>query len=557
MRINVSDKLLQHFWAEPGQGDAEFWAFRRRPKVGLGDTIEFYNQGKLIARAKVHRIERPGQSACGGTGRFKNHWKVVWRNRDFQDLREKSVSDTIKDWQKQILSSLQVPTNFYQEHCYGRTPELLLQTDPMTFIQGPSAQINNEPKGNQMEEHNIPRDSAAIFKSLEEAQATQDDAQRPLKEVADNPLADEPEGDEPEADKLAFPTPQEIQDELIGIRDSLEGTDEIDVRLQVEDNGTWTVHSGDPQYDTDHKGFWGASTVDPTDTDDELFDRADDLINQAKDAAAEAGFDVGDDDDDGEINDEFLDMVAALQADRDDEEKAKKLATEILKEMGYEPKDVNAFELQTGLNGFDTEGMKLEVGSEEWIGFKTSDQAKQYALEVVKQDLELEPGIFSQDFLMQHTTVSDTDARMLASDMADNDVDSMDDDEVVEQADKSDELEEIEDDITELEDQDEPDEKKIEDLEKKKQELIDAAKEEVRSEKQDEYEKEIKKDPVKFFVDERGIYTKEELFKQNFMSLNVDKAAEDAVDTDGVEHFLASYDGNELEVGDTVWYRHN
>ena len=34
-----------------------------------------------------------------------------------------------------------------------------------------------------------------------------------------------------------------------------------EVRLQVYENGNWVVHYGDPQYDTDHHGFWGASSV--------------------------------------------------------------------------------------------------------------------------------------------------------------------------------------------------------------------------------------------------------------------------------------------------------
>ena len=39
--------------------------------------------------------------------------------------------------------------------------------------------------------------------------------------------------------------------------------------------------------------------------------------------------------------------------------------------------------------------------------------------------------------------------------------------------------------------------------------------------------------------------------------IDIDGAAEDAVATDGVGHFLAHYDGNELEVGGTYWYRQN
>lgn len=36
-----------------------------------------------------------------------------------------------------------------------------------------------------------------------------------------------------------------------------DGTDEMEVRLQVDPDGGSCVHAGDSQYDTDHRGFWG------------------------------------------------------------------------------------------------------------------------------------------------------------------------------------------------------------------------------------------------------------------------------------------------------------
>ncbi len=32
----------------------------------------------------------------------------------------------------------------------------------------------------------------------------------------------------------------------------------MDVRLQYHDNGGWCLHTGDSQYDQDHRGHWGA-----------------------------------------------------------------------------------------------------------------------------------------------------------------------------------------------------------------------------------------------------------------------------------------------------------
>lgn len=55
----------------------------------------------------------------------------------------------------------------------------------------------------------------------------------------------------------------------------------VDVRLQVYDGG-WVVSSGDAQYDTDHPGHWGASSVSSDMTDDDLEQVAGDLVEQVR-----------------------------------------------------------------------------------------------------------------------------------------------------------------------------------------------------------------------------------------------------------------------------------
>ena len=73
----------------------------------------------------------------------------------------------------------------------------------------------------------------------------------------------------------------------------------IDVRLQVLPNGSWQVWWGDSQYDTDHRGFWGASSVPGNGRRFMSADVAKDLIDQAKELKAT----VGDDGDaDGELS---------------------------------------------------------------------------------------------------------------------------------------------------------------------------------------------------------------------------------------------------------------
>lgn len=64
-------------------------------------------------------------------------------------------------------------------------------------------------------------------------------------------------------------------------------TPSIDVRLQVERDGAWDVHSGDASYDVDHRGWWGASSV--TGPRDDILGIARDMIEQVADSAACSG----------------------------------------------------------------------------------------------------------------------------------------------------------------------------------------------------------------------------------------------------------------------------
>lgn len=64
----------------------------------------------------------------------------------------------------------------------------------------------------------------------------------------------------------------------------------IDVRLQVYPDGDWAVHSGLADYDTDHRGFWGSSSV-PGNGSGQGFnpeETARDLIAQCRDHHAQS-----------------------------------------------------------------------------------------------------------------------------------------------------------------------------------------------------------------------------------------------------------------------------
>lgn len=75
-----------------------------------------------------------------------------------------------------------------------------------------------------------------------------------------------------------WPSIAKVQYELEDIQRYC-GHEEPDVRLNVQESGAWCVLWGDPSYDTDHRGFWGASTLDQ---DTDCKELARDLLDQAK-----------------------------------------------------------------------------------------------------------------------------------------------------------------------------------------------------------------------------------------------------------------------------------
>lgn len=82
----------------------------------------------------------------------------------------------------------------------------------------------------------------------------------------------------------------DIIGELEGIRANCGayGYPETDVRLRYFE-GDWEIKTGDSQYDTDHRGFWGASSVCEDAENLELQDIAVDLVEQVMDDIAQAG----------------------------------------------------------------------------------------------------------------------------------------------------------------------------------------------------------------------------------------------------------------------------
>ncbi len=108
---------------------------------------------------------------------------------------------------------------------------------------------------------------------------------------------------------MRFPKIDEVASDLRAInKQQLESDDAdegIDVRLQVYPDGHWAVRSGSSDYDQDHRGYWGSSSVPG---DNRRFDSkalARDLIGQAKESFSMGGdLEEGDEDEDEEDEDE-------------------------------------------------------------------------------------------------------------------------------------------------------------------------------------------------------------------------------------------------------------
>lgn len=58
--------------------------------------------------------------------------------------------------------------------------------------------------------------------------------------------------------------------------------DGIEIRIQLYPAGDWYLHVGDPSYDTDHQGFWGATTIPGNNKRFSSIETARDLINQTQ-----------------------------------------------------------------------------------------------------------------------------------------------------------------------------------------------------------------------------------------------------------------------------------
>ena len=212
---------------------------------------------------------------------------------------------------------------------------------------------------------------------------------------------------------------------------------------------------------------------------------------------------------------------------------------EVAKALGIDPDELEIDENE-GLSGFGTGrvySIRVKGGTygKEWSVVENYDQQRALAIEVVKQDLEEDPSMFNQDFIERHIDTNRL-RRDLEPDVRNNNEEHLRD---MRDRDFWREAERYIDVPEEDEDGDMPD--------------VDDYVEEVADKMTDEQ----LKDPMAYLED---IYGREDAVKQaiEIAGIDIDAAAEDAVDTDGEAHFLARYDSNDYHTPNgLVYWRDN
>lgn len=225
-----------------------------------------------------------------------------------------------------------------------------------------------------------------------------------------------------------------------------------------------------------------------------------------------------------------------------------------------------------GLQQYDTPEGEYCVGT---------DSEAESAAEDAAQAM-VDEGIINESFVSDYITMSDTDRHLWAQEEADNRVDDMSDDDIIDEKDLEDEIstidaeesdnndriselesevEELEDELREFEEGEELERQEeitnellilnsqIRELEGidydgKKEDIIESAREEIKEEYYDSVYSELE-DPVDYFVHTHGFYTLTELIKNGPIFIDEKKLIQDLVSEDGRGSLLAGYDGEE------------
>ena len=152
--------------------------------------------------------------------------------------------------------------------------------------------------------------------------------------------------------------------------------------------------------------------------------------------------------------------------------------------------------------------------------YRDKDTAIAYAVDTVRMMIEQSPEDFRESLLQNHVTMTDADIRMRANQEAETgyDWEGFTDEELKHRVGKG------------------------WDETKSREQLIADG----RYNESQRIKKELEESPLAYYVTDTGFYTKAELMKQDWIKVNAHEAAEEAVQEDGVAHYVARADGEEL-----------
>lgn len=219
------------------------------------------------------------------------------------------------------------------------------------------------------------------------------------------------------------------------------------------------------------------------------------------------------------------------EIDFDDEDA---VLAEVAKELDIDPDELE-IEEDSGFSSFGA-GTVYEIsisgGHKTWMVVKDYDQQEALAVAVVTQDLEDEPENFNKSFIESHIDKDKLRDELESgvNDMITDDLEEMSASEFWR--------------AYELEGFDHPEDDNGDELEEPEQSHIDELAEQMT--------KDRLRDPMEYLEE---IYGDDAAKKAIEISgIDIEAAADEAVDTDGAVHFLSSYDGNDHETPNGLVY---
>lgn len=201
------------------------------------------------------------------------------------------------------------------------------------------------------------------------------------------------------------------------------------------------------------------------------------------------------------------------------------------------------------------DGACFNAGGRKYAYFINGITAKQESIGLICEALKSEPGFFNQKWLSHYVFISPVDKRLIAAESADVRLGDLSEGDIIREAGKKDNKLNIEYDEMRDHLKNEKDENKIKKLIMKIEAVCERAKKIVQNDECERIEEALD-NPIDYFVNQTGLYKFDELLQSNFVSIDYESAAKNAVDKFGWANFLCCFDGNYKQTSSgLVWFR--